>query len=88
VIIPIIFIAFVVAIRKLVTITPYDEQSFITNPLYSATIYGQQSTAAAVNGSTFLKSTCATGTTVALAPIGNSFVSTLNTKLTSMGYTT
>lgn len=76
------------AIRKLVTITSYDEQSFIMNPLYTSTIYGQQSTAAAVNGSTFLKSTCPTGTTVGLAPTGNSFVSILNSKLISMGYTT
>jgi hypothetical protein len=39
-IIPIIFIAFLAAIRKLVTIETFQEQSFLSNPQYTASIYG------------------------------------------------
>lgn len=86
VIIPIIFIAFIAAIRKLVKVEAFPEQSFLINPTYTAAIYGQQSTATAAGGSMFLK-TCPAGTVVGLAPSGNAFVSTLNSKLAALGYT-
>lgn len=85
VIIPIIFIAFIVAIRKLVSVEVFEEQSFLSNPFYTSAIYGQQSTAAAAGGITFLKS-CPASTVVGLSPSGNPFVSTLSSKLTALGY--
>ena len=87
VVIPIIFIAFIVAIRRLITVDVYESQSFLTNPNYTAPIFGQRSTAINAGGNTFLK-TCPNGTVVALAPSGDAFVSTLNSKLTTLGYTT
>jgi hypothetical protein len=83
IIIPIIFIAFIVVIRKLVTVDTYAEQSFLSNPFYTKSIYGDDGGVATRNLQ--LKS-CPTGTIVALVPSGNSLVTTLNTKLTARGY--
>jgi hypothetical protein len=87
VVIPIIFILFLIVIRKLITVTDYTPQSFLTNPAYTLDIYGQQSTASAASGSAYLKN-CSTGTVVGLIPSGDPFVNTLNTKLSALGYTT
>ena len=86
VVIPIIFIFFVVAIRRLITVENYESQSFLTNTNFTKDFYGQQTTATAASGSVFLKN-CTSGTVVGLIPTGNSFVTTLNAKLTAMGYT-
>lgn len=58
----------------------------MSNVNYTKDYYGQQSTATAASGSLFLKN-CTAGTIVGLVPSGNSFVSTLNTKFTALGYT-
>lgn len=71
----------------------YEEQSFITNPAFTSNIWGQQSTALANNGTVLLKqfnatnAGCRPGMIVGLAPAANPFVSTLNSKLTALGYT-
>ena len=84
------------AIRKLVKVDAYTETSFINNPAYpysTSNIWGQQSTAIANNASVMLKQFnasnigCRPGMIVGLVPIGNPMVTTLNTKLTALGYT-
>lgn len=94
IVIPILFIVFLVAIRQLVNIDVFEEQSFISNPAYTSTIYGQKSTALANNSTLVLKqfngtnTGCRPGMVVGLSPSGNTLVSTLNTQLAGLGYTT
>jgi hypothetical protein len=85
-----------VAIRKLITVDTYTETSFINNPalpFYTTNIWGQQSTAVANNATVALKpfnptnAGCRSGMVVGLAPTGNLLVTTLNSKLTALGYT-
>ena len=40
ILIPIIFMLFVLMVRNLAKIESYDEQSFLTNPNYTFTLYG------------------------------------------------
>ena len=87
VLVPIFFIAFIVAVRRLIVVDVYESQSFLTNPNYTAPIFGQRSTAINAGGNTFLK-ICPNSTIVGLAPSGDAFVSTLNSKLTALGYNT
>ncbi len=84
------------AIRRLVKIDAYTETSFINNPnqsYYTTNIWGQQSTANANSAAVILKQKnatntgCRPGMVVGLAPSGNSMVTTLNSKLSALGYT-
>ena len=84
IIVPIIFIAFIVVIREIVTVDNYAEQSFLSNPVFTKSIYGEGATGATRD----LKlKNCWPGSIVGLVPSGNSLVTTLNTKLTALGYT-
>jgi hypothetical protein len=96
VIIPILFISFIVVLRTLIPIVPYPETSFLNNPSYPSytnNLWGQQSTA--VDNGNFINlkafSTedwgCRPDMVVGLAPAGSPLVASISTKLTAMGYT-
>jgi hypothetical protein len=55
ILIPILFVAFTIAVRKLATVTTYEEQSFIANSNYTYNIFGNPSISLAASLPIYLK---------------------------------
>ena len=90
ILIPIIFMLFVLMIRNLAKIESYDEQSFLNDPEYTFTMYGDPYSAIndmSMTPPTIILKECEDGHIVALAPTGDPMVTTMKTNLENLGYT-